>query len=127
MSPSEPASRPQRPPLVRLPDGTVLTLRLASQSDAPAVARMHRRCSLDTVFRRYLTAMPQLSPVLQRRLLDLRLTLVAQSGEEVVGMAHLADAAGQPTELAVLVEDGGFGGQVAAPLAAQFLTKLAQG
>ncbi|WP_426570710.1 penicillin-binding transpeptidase domain-containing protein [Aquihabitans sp. McL0605] len=28
---------------------------------------------------------------------------------------------------AVLVEDGGFGGQVAAPLAAQFLTKLAQG
>ncbi len=28
---------------------------------------------------------------------------------------------------AVLVEDGGFGGQVAAPLAAQFLTKLAEG
>ena len=28
---------------------------------------------------------------------------------------------------AVLVEDGGFGGQVAAPLAAQFLTALAQG
>lgn len=28
---------------------------------------------------------------------------------------------------AVLVEDGGFGGQVAAPLAADFLTKLAQG
>jgi cell division protein FtsI/penicillin-binding protein 2 len=28
---------------------------------------------------------------------------------------------------AVLVEDGGFGGQVAAPLAAEFLTKLAAG
>lgn len=28
---------------------------------------------------------------------------------------------------AVLVEDGGFGGEIAAPLAAQFLTKLAQG
>jgi cell division protein FtsI/penicillin-binding protein 2 len=28
---------------------------------------------------------------------------------------------------AVLVEDGGFGGQVAAPLAADFLTKLADG
>jgi hypothetical protein len=26
----------------------------------------------------------------------------------------------------VLVEDGGFGGETAAPLAAQFLTKLAQ-
>ena len=90
---------------MRLPDGTILTLRLASQADAAAVARMHRRCSLDTIFRRYLTAMPQLSPTLQLRLLDLRLTLVALSGEEVVGMAHLADAAGQPTELAVLVED----------------------
>jgi GNAT superfamily N-acetyltransferase len=74
-------------------------------SDVDAIARMHRRCSLETVYRRYLTAVPSLSPVLQRRLLDLRLTLVAEHGSEIVALAHLADAPGQPTELAVLVED----------------------
>jgi N-acetylglutamate synthase-like GNAT family acetyltransferase len=74
-------------------------------SDADAIARMHRRCSLETVYRRYLTAVPSLSPVLQRRLLDLHLTLVAEHGGEIVALAHLAVAPGQPTELAVLVED----------------------
>ena len=66
---------------------------------------MHRRCSLDTVFRRYLTAMPQLSPALQQRLLELHLTVVAEHRTEVVGLAHLAEAPGEAPELALLVED----------------------
>ena len=90
---------------VTLRNGTTVTLRRAAAADGPAVARMHRRCSLDTVFRRYLTAMPQLSPSLQRQLLDLHLTVVAEHGHEIVGLAHLAVTADEPAEFAVMVED----------------------
>ena len=49
--------------------------------------------------------MPQLSPSLQQRLLELHLTVVAEHRAEVVGLAHLAEVAGEPPELALLVED----------------------
>jgi GNAT superfamily N-acetyltransferase len=94
------------PSTLTLRDGTTLVLRRATSADGAAVARMHRRCSLDTVFRRYLTAMPQLSPALQRRLLDLHLTVVAEHRAEVVGLAHLATDGDSPPELALMVEDG---------------------
>jgi GNAT superfamily N-acetyltransferase len=93
------------PRTAQTPRGAVV-VRRASEDDAPAVMRMHHRCSTDTVFRRYFSAVPALSPQLQARLLGTRLCLVAEVGHEIVGMAHLADAAGQPLELAVLVEDG---------------------
>jgi predicted N-acetyltransferase YhbS len=82
-----------------------ILIRPVRREDAEAIARMHRRCSLETVYRRYLTAVPSLSPVLQRRLLDLHLTLVAEHAGEIVALAHLAVAEDQPTELAVIVED----------------------
>lgn len=88
-----------------LDDGTDVVVRRATAADGPAIARMHRRCSLETVYRRYLTAVPQLSPALQQRLLDLHVTLVAVHGREVIGLAHLAEAADAPPELAVMVED----------------------
>jgi GNAT superfamily N-acetyltransferase len=86
-------------------DGRDVVVRRAGAADAEAVALMHRRCSLDTVFRRYFTAMPQVSPTMQAQLLSTRLVLAAQHGSDVVGLAHLAESVGQPTELAVLVED----------------------
>lgn len=89
-----------------LDDGTVVTVRRADRSDGQAIARMHRRCSLDTVFRRYLTAMPSLSPSLQQRLLELHLSVVAVHGREVIGLAHLAETPDGPPELALMVEDG---------------------
>jgi GNAT superfamily N-acetyltransferase len=89
-----------------LDDGIVVTVRRAASADGPAIARMHRRCSLDTVFRRYLTAMPSLSPSLQQRLLELHLTVVAVHGREVIGLAHLAESPDGPPELALMVEDG---------------------
>lgn len=88
-----------------LEDGTVVTVRRAAPTDGPAVARMHRRCSLDTVFRRYLTAMPSLSPSLQQRLLELELSVVATRGREVIALAHLAESPDGPPELALMVED----------------------
>lgn len=86
------------------PRGEVV-VRLATADDAPAVMRMHHRCSPDTVFRRYFSAVPALSPQMQERLLQTRLALVAEHGHEVVGMGNLAEAPGQPVELALLVED----------------------
>jgi GNAT superfamily N-acetyltransferase len=84
--------------------GAVL-LRTAYDTDLAAVERMHHRCSTDTVFRRYFSAVPAISPPLQARLLQTRLALVAEVGAEVVGLGHLAQHDGQPVELALLVED----------------------
>jgi GNAT superfamily N-acetyltransferase len=84
--------------------GTVL-VRTAYDTDLPAVERMHHRCSTDTVFRRYFSAVPAISPTLQARLLQTRLALVAEVGTDVVGLGHLAQHDGQPVELALLVED----------------------
>lgn len=82
-----------------------VVVRTARPGDLAAVERMHHRCSTDTVFRRYFSAVPAISPTLQARLLETRLALVAEVGHEVVGLAHLAEHKGQPVELALLVED----------------------
>jgi GNAT superfamily N-acetyltransferase len=82
-----------------------VVVRTASGTDLPAVERLHHRCSTDTVFRRYFSAVPAVSPTLQARLLQTRLALVAEVGAEVVGLGHLAEHDGQPVELALLVED----------------------
>ena len=58
------------------PEGAAVTVRRAVPDDLDAVARLHRRCSLETIFRRYFTGVPQMSPALQRRLLQTRLALV---------------------------------------------------
>lgn len=82
-----------------------VVVRTARPGDLAAVERMHHRCSTDTVFRRYFSAVPAISPTLQARLLETRLALVAEVGHEVVGLGHLADHQGQPVELGLLVED----------------------
>ena len=82
-----------------------VVVRTAWPGDLAAVERMHHRCSTDSVFRRYFSAVPAISPTLQARLLETRLALVAEVGHEVVGLGHLADHQGQPIELALLVED----------------------
>ena len=82
-----------------------VVVRAARPGDLAAVERMHHRCSTDTVFRRYFSAVPAISSTLQARLLETRLALVAEVGHEVVGLGHLAEHPGQPVELALLVED----------------------
>jgi GNAT superfamily N-acetyltransferase len=92
------------PRTVPTPRGDVV-VRAAVDADAGAVMRMHHRCSTETVFRRYFTVVPALSPVVQGQLMTTSLSLVASVGHEVVGMAHLVEDAHAPVELAVLVED----------------------
>ncbi len=93
------------PRTVVLATGTSVRLRAATADDVDAVARMHRRCSLETVFRRYFTAVPQMSPAVQQRLLATEVAVVAETAGEVVALAHLVASPGHPVELAVLVED----------------------
>jgi GNAT superfamily N-acetyltransferase len=111
MAAPDPRPAPELPHVLALGSGTSVTVRLARPTDLDAVGRMHRRCSLETIFRRYFTAVPQLSPELQRRLLTSSVALVAEHDGEVVGLAHLVlapDVSGdsaRPHEISLLVED----------------------
>jgi ribosomal protein S18 acetylase RimI-like enzyme len=87
-----------------LPDGAELLVRPAGVGDAGAVRRLHGRCSVATLGRRYPGGPPA-----ENRLRPLLapaggVTLVAQHGEEVVAMANLL-VEGDLGEVALLVED----------------------
>jgi hypothetical protein len=87
-----------------LPDGAELLVRPAGADDANAVRRLHGRCSVATLGRRYPGGPPA-----ENRLRPLLtpaggITLVAQHGDEVVAMANLL-VEGDLGEVALLVED----------------------
>ena len=87
-----------------LPDGAELLIRPAGVDDADGVRRLHGRCSVATLGRRYPGGPPA-----ENRLRSLLapaggITLVAQHGDEVVAMANLL-VEGDLGEVALLVED----------------------
>lgn len=91
---------------VLLPDGTELTLRLATPGDLDEVVAMHARCSAASLYRRYLAGSRPTSAQLVR-LLDLQrgATLVAVTAAgQIVGAANLVGE-GDLAEAAVLVQD----------------------
>ncbi len=82
-------------------------VRGAGVDDADALAAMHERCSMDTIFRRYLCAAHALSRAWQLRLLATTVALVAVDAHgrvHALGNIGRLDDAGT-AELAVLVED----------------------
>lgn len=92
-------------PGVRAEPGDVL-LRRGTVADADALIAMHRRCSSETVYRRYHAPMSRVTPRLARSLLEpadgLSMVLVMDGG--VVGAGLLASGPGGP-ELGIMVED----------------------
>jgi len=91
------------------PDGTVW-IRLARPEDADAVAAMHERCSEQTRYRRYLTAVDEWREVNLRRLTGGHrgATLVVMSPDGlIVGLGNVFpnDPDGRAAEIALLVED----------------------
>lgn len=106
------ASKPASAVTVDLDDGGQVAIRDLRRDDAPALVRLHARCSDLTRYRRYLTPKPRLgSPVLDQ-LLDVdgrdRIGLCAAAGTEILGLVNLLryrDAA-DSGEIAVVVEDG---------------------
>ncbi len=91
--------------------GGTIWIRLARPEDAVAVAEMHGRCSEQTLYRRYLTAVGQWRDVTLRRLTGGHrgATLVAMSEEgAIVGLGHVfpdSPTDGHTAEIAVIVED----------------------
>ena len=91
--------------------GGTIWIRLARPEDSDAVAAMHERCSEQTLYRRYLTAVGQWRDITLRRLSGGHrgATLVAMSEDgAIVGLGHVfpdAPSAGRTAEIAVIVED----------------------
>ena len=91
-----------------LPDGTRLSLRSLGPDDLGALERFSHALSPETVYRRFLSPLPRLTPELGARLLavDHRRTeaVAAFAGDRIVGVARYAQA-GDAYELAVVVAD----------------------
>lgn len=89
-----------------LPDGTELAIRVAATADLDAIVAMHGRCGADTLYRRYLSGAGGPGRARLARLLRPArgLTLVAEHGDQIVGVANLVGE-GAIAEVAVLVED----------------------
>jgi AcrR family transcriptional regulator/GNAT superfamily N-acetyltransferase len=91
--------------------GGTIWIRLARPEDSDAVAAMHGRCSEQTLYRRYLTAVGQWRDITLRRLSGGHrgATLVAMSEDgTIVGLGHVfpdASSATRTAEIAVIVED----------------------
>jgi AcrR family transcriptional regulator/GNAT superfamily N-acetyltransferase len=91
--------------------GGTVWIRLGRPEDSEAVAAMHERCSEQTLYRRYLTAVGQWRDITLRRLAGGHrgATLVAMSEEgAIVGLGHVfpdAPVDSGVAEIAVIVED----------------------
>ena len=92
-------------------EGGTVWIRLARPEDSEAVAAMHERCSEQTLYRRYLTAVGTWRDITLRRLTGGHrgATLVAMSEEgAIVGLGHVfpeSTTDGRTAEIAVIVED----------------------
>ncbi len=82
-------------------------VRLAGFDDTQALMQMHRRCSADSVFRRYASPLPRIDERFARRLLLAGGgALVAEVDGAVVGVVSVSTCEAGIAEVAILVEDG---------------------
>lgn len=90
------------------PPGVGWSVRPAASSDAPAVRRMHARCSTETLARRYHAPTNGLPKRLEQQLVEPAggASYVAAVGDEVVGMVVIAPCEDDVMEVGLLVEDG---------------------
>ncbi|MEU4981415.1 GNAT family N-acetyltransferase [Streptomyces sp. NPDC021969] len=109
--------------VLRLPEGSDITVRRADPRDVPAAKAMHERCSARTLGMRYHGPVGDADRYLNH-LLGPRFgrTLAVQTASgRIVGLGHLLWD-GDETEVALLVEDGwqrrGIGGELLARLVA---------
>ena len=86
---------------------TLVRTRLAGVHDLEQVLAMHRRCSPETLHRRFHVPMPEVPERLVRRLLSSTTTwsVLAEQRDEVVGMACAGPVSDHEVEVGLLVAD----------------------
>lgn len=103
------ASEVAEPSAVICADNSAIVLRVGQQRDADAVAAMHARCSMETLFTRYHHGQRSVPRRWLHRLLNppRGRTILACSGAEVIALGQLITPADTgPAEISLLVEDG---------------------
>ncbi len=95
------------PVVLDRPDGAAIVLRKGLPGDADAVADLHRRCSMATLFRRYHSGVRTVPRRWLHRLLvpPRGTSVLAVFGREVIGLAQLIPSASGTAEISLLVED----------------------
>jgi acyl-CoA synthetase (NDP forming)/RimJ/RimL family protein N-acetyltransferase len=93
-----------------LADGGTVFVRPILPTDAPAILALHARLSKETVYLRFFSALPTLSPTLLERFTHVdyvdRLAFVALLGEEIVAVARYDRIpGGDEAEVAFVVDD----------------------
>jgi len=101
---------------VVLADGATVHIRPIRPSDAEPVRALHERLSSESVYLRFFTVLPHLSPAMLERFVNVdyvdRMALVAELGDEVIGVARYdrlsggeVDLRGAEAEVAFTVDD----------------------
>lgn len=115
-------ARAPRPTGVLTDDGVALVLRPGGAGDEEAVAELHRRCSMRTLFNRYHSGMRTVPRRWLHRLLNppRGTTALAQCADRVVALGQLIRTATPDTaEVSLLVEDAWQGRGVGTALLAE--------
>src|SRR3954466_15694522 len=95
---------------VVLSDGGTVHVRPTLPPDAPAIEALHSRLSAETVYLRFFTPLPRLSPQLLQRFVNVdyadRMALVAELGDDIVGVPRYDRLPGTAeAEVAFVVDD----------------------
>ncbi|MGH8919763.1 MAG: GNAT family N-acetyltransferase, partial [Actinomycetes bacterium] len=93
-----------------LADGGTVLVRPIKASDGPGIVALHRRLSEETVYLRFFSALPELSPALLDRFTNVdyvdRMALVALLGPDIVAVARYDRTPGSDqAEVAFVVDD----------------------
>jgi GNAT superfamily N-acetyltransferase len=85
----------------------LITLRHGRSTDQAAVVALHDRCSEESRYRRFHAPLPEVPPRLARATLEPEggWSLVAELGDDVVGVASAGPLSACDLEVGVLVED----------------------
>lgn len=115
---------------VALADGGTVHLRLVGPGDEARLVAFHERQSPDSVYQRYFTAMPTLTPRMLDTLVGVDFTdhvaLVAEFGEDVVAVGVLDRWPGTTTGEVAFMVDGAHRGRGLATLLLEYLVAAAR-
>ncbi|HLI25222.1 MAG TPA: GNAT family N-acetyltransferase, partial [Acidimicrobiales bacterium] len=113
---ARPAGYPARwEAYVVLADGSTMAVRPIVPGDAEGIDALHQRLSAETIYFRFFTPLPKLSPKMLEHLVNVdyreRMALVGILGDEIIGVARYerlptpAPDGGSQAEVAFLVDD----------------------